>query len=117
MANAAHAESLLHEVYYKPFKVEPKIELQKTPPNYHRRHLGTDKLPDQMEVWKVQQSERGNVVSRSYGFEDSPDAEVIALGLNWAKEYGAVGIGRHANVLQWGYFDPPSKMTEAGQRL
>ena len=117
MANAAHGESLQHEVYHKPFKVEPDFTYRETPDNYHRRHLGTDKLPDQMKVWKVQDSERGNVVSRSYGFEDSPDAEAIALGFNRGKEYGAVGIGRHANVLQWGYFDPPSQMTEAGRRL
>ncbi|UCE46959.1 MAG: hypothetical protein JSW47_15275, partial [Phycisphaerales bacterium] len=31
--------------------------------------------------------------------------------------YGAVGIGRHAHVLQWGYFDSPSEMTEAGRKL
>lgn len=117
MASSAHGESLQHEVYHKPFKVEPDFEYQKTSDNYHRRHIGSYELPDQMKVWKVQQSERGNVVSRSYGFEDSPDAEVIALGLNWGKEYGAVGIGRHANVLQWGYFDSPSKMTKAGQKL
>ena len=117
MANAAHGESLEHEVYHTPFKVEPDFEYHKTPANYHDRHIGTDKLPNKMKVWKVQASERGNVVSRSYGFEDSPDAEVIALGLNNGKEYGAVGIGRHAHVLQWGYFDPPSRMTEAGRRL
>jgi len=117
MANAAHGESLEHEVYHTPFKVEPDFEYRKTPPNYHGRHIGTDTLPDAMKVWKVQDSERGNVVSRSYGFEDSPDAEAIALGFNRGKEYGAVGIGRHANVLQWGYFDPPSRMTEAARKL
>ena len=117
MANAAHGESLQHEVYQRPFKVEPEFEYRKTPDNYHDRHLGTDKLPGKMKVWKVQNSERGNVVSRAYGFEDSPDAEAIALGFNWGKEYGAIGIGRHGNVLQWGYFDPPSQMTEAGQKL
>ncbi|UCF17421.1 MAG: hypothetical protein JSW59_08145, partial [Phycisphaerales bacterium] len=68
MRNAAHGESLEHEVYHKPFKVEPDFEYRKTPPNYHDRHIGTDKLPDTMKVWKVQNSERGNVVSRSYGF-------------------------------------------------
>ncbi len=117
MANTAHGESLQHEVYHQPFKVDPEFINQQTPHNYHDRHLGTYKLPDQMKVWKVQNSERGNVVSRSYGFEDSPDAEVIALGFNRGKEYGAVGISRHAHILQWGYFDPPSQMTEAGQRL
>ncbi|MHC4510241.1 MAG: hypothetical protein ACYTAO_15020 [Planctomycetota bacterium] len=117
MANAAHGESLEHEVYHTPFKVEPDFESRKTPANYHGRHIGTDTLPDEMKVWKVQDSESGNVVSRSYGFEDSPDAEAIALGFNRGKEYGAVGIGRHAHVLQWGYFDPPSQMTEAGRKL
>jgi len=117
MSNAAHGESLQHPVYQEPFKVEPQFENRKTPSNYHSRHLGADKLPDKMKVWKVQSSERGNVVCRAYGFEDSPDAEVIALGFNLGKEYGAVGIGRHGNVLQWGYSDPPSRMTEAGKRL
>jgi hypothetical protein len=117
MTNLAHGESLRHEVYHKPFEVKPKVKYWETPYNYHDRHIGTYKLSDEMKAWKVQQSERGNVVSRSYGFEDSPDAEVIALGFNRGKEYGAVGIGRHANILQWGYFDPPSRMTEAGRRL
>jgi hypothetical protein len=117
MRHAAHGESLQHEVYQTPFAVKPEFENWDTPRNYHDRHLGTDKLPKTMKVWKVQESERGNVVYRAYGFEDSPDAEVIALGFNTGKEYGAVGIGRHANVLQWGYSDPPSRMTEAGKKL
>jgi len=33
------------------------------------------------------------------------------------KGYGAVGIGRHGNVLQWGYSMPPSKMTDPGRKL
>ena len=43
--------------------------------------------------------------------------EVIAVGFNRYKEYGAIGIGRHGNFLQWGYWDPPSRMTEGGRRL
>ena len=38
-------------------------------------------------------------------------------GYNTGKEYGAVGIGRHASFLQWGYSAPPSQMTEAGRNL
>jgi len=117
MSNAAHGESLQHTVYSTPFKVEPEFEYRDTPSNYPDRHIGADKLPEKMKVWKVQDSERGNVVYRSYGFEDSPDAEAIAVGFNFGKEYGAVGIGRHGNILQWGYADPPSKMTEAGRKL
>jgi hypothetical protein len=117
MANAAHAELLNHEVYRTPFVVQPQFEYRDTPTNYRERFLGPGKLPDKMKVWRVQNSERGNVVASSYGFEDSPDAEIIALGLNLGKDYGAIGIGRHGNFLQWGYSDPPSQMTDAGKRL
>lgn len=119
MEDAAHAESLEHDVYQTPFKVEPEFEQWKTPSNYHRRNLGEDKLPDKMKVWRVQKTARnsGSVVSRSYGFTDSPDAEVLALGFNHGKEYGAVGVGRHGNFLQWGYSASPSKMTEAGRKF
>jgi len=119
MADAAHAGSLEHEIFSKPFKVEPQFEYRKTPHNYHDRHLGVDKLPDQMKVWLVQKTGKryGSVVARSYGFSDSPDAEALVLGFNTGKEYGAVGIGRHGNFLQWGYWAPPSQMTEAGKKL
>jgi len=119
MGDAAHGESLEHEVFQKPFKVEPEFEYQDTPPNYHRRHLGEDKLPDKMKVWRVQNigKRSGSVVARAYGFTDSPDTEVLIKGFNFGKEYGAVGVGRHGNFLQWGYSAPPSKMTEAGKKL
>ena len=56
-------------------------------------------------------------VSRLIYREDAPDAEAIMLGLAPPKRYGAVGIGRHGNVLQWGYAAPPAKMTPAGRNL
>ena len=119
MGDAAHGESLEHEVFQKPFKVEPEFEYQDTPPNYHRRHLGEDKLPDKMKVWRVQNigKRSGSVVARAYGFTDSPDTEVLIKGFNFGKEYGAVGVGRHGNFLQWGYSAPPSKMTDAGKKF
>ncbi len=118
MGDAAHAESLDHEVYSKPFKVEPQFESMKTPGNY-RRFPDGDKLPDEMKMWHVQNTGKrfGGVVARSYGFTDSPDAEIIALGVNVGKEYGAVGVGRQGNFLQWGYSASPSKMTDAGRKL
>jgi hypothetical protein len=118
MADAAHAGLFEHEIFSKPFKVEPQFEYCKTPDNY-RRFPDGDKLPNQMKVWLVQKTGKryGSVVARSYGFTDSPDAEALVLGFNTGKEYGAVGIGRHGNFLQWGYWAPPSKMTEAGRKL
>ncbi len=119
MADAAHAESLEHEIFQKPFKVEPNYEQLDTPPNYHGRNLSKDKLPNKMKVWRVQNTGKrfGSVVARSYGFTDSPDAEVLVKGFNTGKEYGAVGVGRHGNFLQWGYSASPSKMTEAGKKF
>lgn len=119
MGDAAHGESHEHEVFQKPFKAEPEFESWDTPSNYHRRHLGKDKLPDKMKVWRIQNTGKtfGGVVARAYGFTDSPDTEILVLGFNRGKEYGAVGVGRHGNFLQWGYSAPPSKMTEAGKKF
>ncbi|OHB65488.1 MAG: hypothetical protein A2Y77_11050 [Planctomycetes bacterium RBG_13_62_9] len=117
MENAAHAELLDHEVYRTPLVVQPEFESRKTPGSYRRTYLGPGVLPDQFKVWRVQNSQVGNVVALSRGFLDSPDAEIIAVGFNHGKEYGAIGIGRHGNFLQWGYGDTPSRMTEAGRRL
>ncbi len=118
MGDAAHAESFEHEIFAKPFAVKPPTEEYETPDNY-RRFPDGDKLPDKMKVWLVQNTGKtfGGVVSRAFGFEDSPDAEILVKGYNRGKEYGAAGIGRHGNFLQWGYHAPPSQMTEPGQKL
>jgi hypothetical protein len=67
----------------------------------------------------VQKTESGgrSAVTRQYGFDDSPDAEIIAAGFNSEKYHGAVAIGRHGNILQWGFKGSPSEMTEAGKNL
>ena len=120
MSDAAHVGSHQHIVFNKPFKVTPEVEEWDTPDSYQRRRLPNEpEIPKKMKVWRVQNSGKtvGSVVARRYGFTDSPDAEIIAAGYNSGKEYGAVGIGRHGNFLQWGYSQPPSKMTEAGKNL
>jgi hypothetical protein len=117
MENAAHAESLDHEVYRTPLVVQPEFEYRSTPSNYRDTYHGPGKLPDKIKVWRVQNTQKGNVVARSYGFLDSPDAQIIAVGFNHGKEYGAIGIGRQGNFLQWGYCDTPAQMTEAGRNL
>jgi hypothetical protein len=117
MENAAHAELLDHEVYRTPLTVQPGFEYRDTPGSYRSSHVGPDKLPDRFKVWRVQETQKRNVIARSYGFGDSPDTEILAVGFNHGKNYGAVGIGRHGSFLQWGYSDPPSKMTEAGRAL
>ena len=118
MGDAAQGEPRTHVVFEKPFHVEPVFEYWKTPPNYKQYPLG-GKVPDLIKVWRVQNSGKGygGVVARSWGFNDSPDAEVLTPGFNVGKESGAVGVGRHGNFLQWGFSAPPSQMTEAGRRF
>ena len=118
MGDAAQGEPIKHEVFSSPFEVEPRYESWETPGNY-RGFPGGDKLPQEMKVWRIQNTGKrsGGVVSRLYGFTDSPDAEILTPGFNVGKESGAIGVGRHGNFLQWGFSAPPSKMTDAGRKF
>ncbi len=104
-------------MYRTPLAVRPPFEFRATPPTYRETYPGPGPVPGQIKVWRVQDRPVGNAVIRLSGFRDSPDTEVVVAGFNLAKEYGAAGIGRQGNFLQWGYGDPPTQMTEAGRRL
>jgi hypothetical protein len=118
MSDAAQFEPLNHEVFQKPFPVQPAFQMWPTPENYRRSPAGKE-LPPKIKVWRVQNSGKdyGSVVSIGAGYNDSPDAEVLAQGYNTGKQFGDVGVGRHASFLQWGYSSPPSQMTAAGRAL
>jgi len=75
---------------------------------------------DPRGLWTVQTGAMGKendygVVSDGYGFEDSPDCERISSGQNSKGPY-AVAIGRQANMMQWGFYCAPDRMTESAQR-
>jgi hypothetical protein len=55
------------------------------------------------------------LVSDGNGFADTPDCERIAGGVN-SKGPRAVAIGRQANLLQWGFYGAPDRMTVPGKR-
>ena len=55
------------------------------------------------------------MVSDGHGFEDSPDCERVAGGVN-SKGPMAVAIGREANLLQWGFYGAPDRMTAPAKR-
>ena len=71
-------------------------------------------MPPNIKVWKIQNTKKtyGGVVACPYGFEDSPDAEILTPGFNEGKGSGSAGVSRQGNFLQWGYDAPPSEMTE-----
>lgn len=72
------------------------------------------------DTWSVQTGDPGKtvdygLVSDGHGFEDSPDSERICGGVN-TKGPRAVAIGRQANMLQWGFYAAPDRMTASAQK-
>ena len=71
-------------------------------------------------TWLVQTGAMGTendygVVSDGLGFEDSPDCEAISGGINSKGPHG-LAIGREANLLQWGFYAAPDRMTQSARR-
>lgn len=76
---------------------------------------------DGQKTWIVQTGKEGKendygLVSDGHGFEDSPDTERISGGVN-SKGPRAVAIGRQANLMQWGFYCAPDRMTESARRV
>ena len=116
MSDAAQGEPSQHEVFRTPFKVQPTLEKWPTP-DRQRDYPGGENLPDQLTVWRVQNSGKdfGSVVAMGYGFGDSPDAEILTVGYAAPKPPGSAGVSRQGNFLQWGFSSPPAQMTDAGK--
>ena len=87
-------------------------------PENYKRHPEAGDLPEKAKVWLVQNSGKkySGAVSMGYNFEGGPDDESLVAGCN-GKNYPHTAVGRHGNFLQWGYGEPPSKMTEDGRTL
>jgi hypothetical protein len=102
-----------HEIFNKPLKVQLQWEERSTPENY-RHWPGGEKLGKTIKVWKVATKRFPEIdpglVSDPYGFDDSPDAEVISSGIN-GKAPNSVALGRHGNFFLWGFAAQPSDMT------
>jgi hypothetical protein len=107
-----------HEVFQKPLKVDLRFEDHAVPPSY-RQWPGGEKLGSTIKVWKVQTRTFPEIdpglVSDSYGFADSPDAEVISSGLN-SKGPDSVALGRHGNFFLWGFAASPKDMTPEARK-
>ena len=121
MSDAAQGELPQHEVFSKPFKVEPVYEMWETPESY-RRYSGGGSLPHSLKVWRVQQINERSKIAPPYGAvappwkaSEAPDTEILVTGYNTGKMSGAVAVGRQGNFLQWGFSAPPPKMTDAGR--
>lgn len=109
-----------HEIFHKPNEVKLTFEDAPTPSNY-QGYIESKDLGPTLKVWPVQTAKAGRdcdfgVVSDPYGFEDSPDAEIIASGLN-SKGPRSVAIGRHGPFLMWGFSGGPGQMTPEARQV
>ena len=120
----AHHFRTEHPIFKGPFPVKMTIQMRPTPEGaYHYTYYYDGELPDSIPMWKVQtkgymtdEGFRVGMVSRPWGFEDSPDAEYISSGV-CAKTLDAVAIGRHGNFLHWGFSASPRYMTDEAKAV
>lgn len=122
----AHAHHWVkdHPIFKGPFPVKMTVEERPTPEDaYHYAYYYDDPIPATLPMWRVQTkgyiTDPGftiGMVSRPWGYTDSPDAEYISSGV-CAKTLDAVAIGRHANFLHWGFAASPAYMTEEAKAV
>lgn len=99
-----------HPIFQGPLPVEVTLDADHP---YEDAHDGQG-------TWLVHSGEFGKgcdvgMVSDGHGFEDSPDCERISGGVN-SKGPRAIAIGRQANLLHWGFYGAPDRMTESAKR-
>lgn len=120
----AHTFRSEHPIFKGPFEVKMSLEMQPTPTAALESAYASEiPVPDSVLMWRVQtggymtdETFRSGMISKSGGFEDSPDSEFISGGVS-AKNLDAVAIGRHGNFLLWGFAASPRHMTEEAQRV
>jgi hypothetical protein len=108
-----------HAIFQGPFKVKMTMEDRPTPEHAKEYEMIMGrKVPETVPMWRVQtkgyMTDRGfrvGMVARPWGFEDSPDAEIISGGV-CAKGLDAVALGRHGNFFGWGFAASPGYMTD-----
>ncbi|MCA8941875.1 MAG: hypothetical protein KDB80_04880, partial [Planctomycetes bacterium] len=115
LENRAHGLRTAHPIFRGP--LDPKLEFEPLPKN----DPYADRFGARTPTWLVQVGEARTendfgVIGDAHGFEDSPDCERICGGLN-TKEPNAIAIGRQANLLHWGFYAAPDRMTESARRV
>jgi hypothetical protein len=120
LSRSAHGLVPNHPIFRGPLPVDLRYEARPTPDNY-KRYVSGAGLPDTLQVWQVDQADyttdkslQPGTVSNGYGFTDSPDAEVVAGGIN-SKAHNSVALGRHGSLFLWGFASAPSGMTPSGR--
>ena len=108
-----------HPIFKGPYKVTMTLVDRPTPDGAKEfAPLVGETLPETTKMWHVNTKGymthpgfKVGMVSRPWGFEDSPEAEWISSG-NCAKSIDAMALGRHANFFHWGFAAAPMDMTD-----
>lgn len=118
----AHHTKLDHDIFKGPFKVNPTIKNRPTPKPILKSWDGVN-MPAEIPMWEVNKEGyhdgkgyRIGMVARGWGFEDSPDAEIISSG-ECDKQKTAVALGRHGNHFLWGFAGSPDYMTDEAKQV
>lgn len=98
-----------------PFPITEEVEAFPTPDRYR---LGGADVPATLPTLAVFREEtlEGGVVGVPEGFEDSPDAEVLAGGVS-RMALGNPAIARHGAFVLWGFHGEAADFTATGRRL
>lgn len=115
----AHTMILDHPIFKGPFKTTLTLRKEPTPVDaMHYTYFQNGHTPETVMMWRVNtkgyMTEKGyqpGMVSRPWGYTDSPDCEFISGGVS-AKTIDAVALGRHANYFHWGFIGSPLYMTD-----
>lgn len=119
----AHSWVKDHAIFKGPFPVKMTVTVKPTPDDAKHYDYFTGPVPDSIPMWRVQTKGYQDddefaigMVSRPWGYTDSPDAEYISSGV-CAKTIDAVAIGRHGNFLHWGFAASPLYMTDEAKTV
>lgn len=120
----AHSWRKDHSIFKGPFDVKMTVVNKPTPEEaFHYAHYSDGEIPTELPMWKVQtkgySTDEGfsvGLVSRPWGFEDSPEAEIISGGVS-TKSVDAVAIARHGNWFHWGFTASPTYLTDEAQAV
>ena len=113
-----------HPIFKGPFKVKMTLVDRPTPDGAKEfAPMVGETLPETTKMWRVNtkgyMTDKGykvGMVSRPWGFEDSPEAEWISSG-NCAKSIDAMALGRHGSFFHWGFAGGAADMTEEAKPL
>jgi len=118
LGDSAHGIATHHDIFRVPLKVDLSFSDVPAPPHYSA--LSPDEMVGKtIKAWRVQTKKYPEIdpgmVSSPFGFDDSPDAEIISSGIN-DKTPGSVAIGRQGNFFLWGFSAAPADMTSEARK-